>query len=176
MRAMPVTATAVAALLLLTACGGDSGEGADSGGDSKSTGRAAAPCTIGQVRVEAGAASVAPVDGDTGEVPVTVLNQGDPCVLPGTPQVFLAGAGDSERTDVPLVEGAKPRDVTLARDGTASFVVTYVRGPSFDPGDLHFGLSPETATEKVSWTYGRIAATEDGEHQVSVSTYQQTGD
>ncbi|WP_432054512.1 DUF4232 domain-containing protein [Streptomyces sp. bgisy022] len=178
MRALPVvtTATAVAALLLLTACGGDGGDGADGGGDEKSAGRDTAACTIDQVRLEAGPASLAPADGDTGEVPFTVLNQGDPCVLPGTPEVFLEGVSGSERTDVPLVEGSKPRDVTLAHDGTASFVVTYVRGSAFDPGDLHFGLSPATATEKVPWTYGGIAATEDGGHQVSVSTYQQTGD
>ncbi|CAL9466739.1 DUF4232 domain-containing protein [Streptomyces sp. enrichment culture] len=177
MRALPVTATAFAAasLLLLSAC--DSGGGADGGdGDGKSTDRAAAACTIGQVRVEAGAASVAPADGDTGEVPFTVLNQGDPCVLPSTPEVVLAGVSDSETADVPLVEGAKPRDVTLAHGETTSFVVTYVRGPSFNPGHLHFRLSPGTDTRRIRWTYGRIAITDDGEHQVSVSAYQQTGD
>src|SRR5690606_23524814 len=124
MRALPVTVTAAfAALLLLTAC--DDGTPAEDKG--KAEDRKPAAC-------------------ETGEVPVTVLDEGGTCVLAGTPEVFLAGASDSETVEVPLTEGARPQEITLAEGETTSFVVTYVRGTSFNPADLHFAVAsgPET--------------------------------
>ncbi|MGW6291426.1 DUF4232 domain-containing protein [Streptomyces sp. NPDC055058] len=173
MRALPVTVTAVfAALLLLTAC--DDGTPAE--GKGKAEDRKPAVCETGQVRLEAGPASTAPADGDTGEVPVTVLNEGGTCVLDGTPEVFLAGASDSETVEVPLTEGARPQEITLAEGDSTSFVVTYVRGTSFNPADLHFAVTPGPETKKIPWTYGGIAPTDGGGYEMSVSTYQQTGD
>src|SRR5690606_41463424 len=111
--------------------------------------------------------------GAVGGVRGCVLGEGGPCSLGGTPGASPAGASDSETVGVPWTEGARPQEITLAEGETTSFVVTYVRGTSFNPADLHFAVASGPETKKIPWTYGGIAPTEDGGYEMSVSPYQQ---
>ncbi|MFG2514803.1 DUF4232 domain-containing protein [Streptomyces sp. NPDC048584] len=172
MRTTPIAVPAVlAALLLLTACGGPDGD--DGKPDSS-------PCSAGTVSMEVGPASIAPAAGDTGEVPVAFTNQSASCTLEGFPEVLLAGTGDSESLDVPPAEGAKAQKLTLAKGESASFTLVYERGPrgdgSFDAANLRVELPGDSDSRTFRWTYGPVASDGRGGHEISVGAYQQVGD
>ncbi|MFF8102494.1 DUF4232 domain-containing protein [Streptomyces sp. NPDC016640] len=173
MRATPIAATAVAGLLLLTACD-------DAESDGKRTG--ATPSPDG-VSMEVGPASVAPAAGDIGEVPVSFTVQGATCTLNGFPEVRLAGAGDPATAEVPPAEGATAQKLTLAEGESASFTLTYERGTrrqgGFDAENLHVGVDCGTGgggTRIFPWSYGPVAADGRAGYKVSVSAYQRMGD
>ncbi|CAL9531079.1 DUF4232 domain-containing protein [Streptomyces griseomycini] len=178
MRATPIAVPAtLAALLLLAAC--DSA-GGDEDGDGK---REGAACSVHEVSIEVGPASIAPAAGDTGEVPVSLTNRGAACTLDGFPEVTLVGAGDSPAVDVPPAEGAEAQKLTLAKGGSASFTVAYERGTprggAFDAENLRVRLpgdADRTRSRLFRWSYGPVAGGGQGDHEVSVSAYQRAGD
>ncbi|MFG2354734.1 DUF4232 domain-containing protein [Streptomyces sp. NPDC048521] len=171
MRAFPLTVTALAATLLLTACD----DGGDKSGDKNSS-----ACKIGGVSVQIGSASVAPAAGDTGEVPVSITNQSAPCTLDGFPSAVL-NAGDAEHK-VPVLEGAKAQKLKLAKGDSASFTISYVRGEGSDKNSLAaktvtVGLPGSTATRSFPWSYGPVAAKGTAAApNAAVSAFQQVGD
>ncbi|MFJ6661090.1 DUF4232 domain-containing protein [Streptomyces sp. NPDC091377] len=177
-RPLPFTVLALAGALFLTACGGDGdgGGGSDGGaggaGDGKASGAGAA-CVLAEVKVETGPAAEAPADGDTGNVPVTVTNEGEECVLDGFPAVRLKG-GDTSLT-VPADEAAAAQELTLPKDVAATFTLTYVRGAGLDADNLLIGLPGDDGTTSLAWSYGPVALV-DGEPDASVSAFQQAGD
>ncbi|MEU5364621.1 DUF4232 domain-containing protein [Streptomyces sp. NPDC005925] len=170
-----VTASsALAATLLLTACGdGDGGRG----GEATATARGAAACRIGDVGVVVGPANAAPAAGDTGNVPVDITNQGSPCTLDGLPGVQVS-AGD-ESVEVRAQQGAKVQPLRLAEHQSVSFTITYVRGEEDAAGvlaaeKLRIALPGESGGVGFPWSYGPLAGT--GADDISVSAFQQTGD
>ena len=122
MRAASLAVTALAAALLLTGCSSDS---SGSGGDDSAAASPAngATCRIGAMDVEVGPANVAPAAGDTGNIPVTLTNQGAECTLNGFPGVDL-NATDSSASLSPA-EGTKSAKLTLAKGTAATFTLTY---------------------------------------------------
>ncbi|GAA3801545.1 hypothetical protein GCM10022403_039770 [Streptomyces coacervatus] len=174
MRATPITVAALAAALLLTACGGN-------GGDSSSTNKnkAGDACTLDTVGVQV-AASAAPSAGDSGNVTVTITNRGTKCTLNGFPGVDLY-AGNVSST-VPADKAAKTQKLTLAKDATASFTITYVRGgtggkKSLPVKTVKFTLPGSTADHSFTWSYGEVALKgAAGEPNASVTAFQQAGD
>lgn len=187
MRAIPIAVTALIAALTLTACG-DGGDGdSDGDGGTKATASAAAvastACKVGQVGMEVGPASAAPAAGDTGIVPVTITNTGAQCTLEGFPGVDL-NAGDASAT-VAGDEAAQPEKLTLAKDDTATFTVTYVRGEAADANSLDaktvkVSLPGATTTQDFPWSYGPVAGksgkTATDAPDASVSPFQHAGD
>lgn len=184
MRAMPTTVTAVTALLLLTACGGENG-GDGAKDDAKQESGA---CSTATVSVEVGPASEAPAAGDNGEVPVNLVNQGPSCVLDGFPGASLVAAG-GEPVALAPTDGATAQKLTLPEGGSASFTITYVRGPedagrSLDAKTLEIGLPGDSATRDFPWSYGPVAnqgegegtATGTGTADATVSAFQRSGD
>ncbi|MEU6774246.1 DUF4232 domain-containing protein [Streptomyces sp. NPDC046759] len=171
MRAIPLTVTALAAALLLTAC--------HSGG-SKSGGKNSSACEIGRVSVQIGSASVAPKAGDTGEVPVSITNQSKPCTLDQFAGVLL-NTGSTE-AKVPALKGAKPQKLKLAKGDSASFTITYVRGKAGDKTTLNartvkITLPGTSASRSFPWSYGPVAAQAGASGpNASVSAFQQVGD
>ncbi|MGW3121270.1 DUF4232 domain-containing protein [Streptomyces sp. NPDC001107] len=174
MRATPITVAALAAALLLTAC--DS-----SGGDSDSTdkNKADGACTLDAVGVQV-AASAAPSAGDTGNVTVTLTNRGSKCTLNGFPAVDLQGGKASGA--VPADKAAKAQKLSLAKGGTASFTITYVRGEAGGTKSLPvkaatFTLPGSGAGHSFPWSYGEVAVKGGaGAPDASVSPFQQAGD
>jgi hypothetical protein len=179
MRAIPIAVTALAAALLLTAC--DSG-GSDSGSeDSGSKNAGGSACRIGDVEVQVGPANAAPAAGDTGNVPVTLTNRGAPCTLEGFPGITLFAGGTT--ATVPEDRTAEPEKLTLAKGGTASFTLTYVRGEeddakSLDATSLKLGLpGAADSQEDFEWSYGPVRGKKDaGDPDASVTAFQQAGD
>ena len=172
MRTTPIAVpAALAALLLLAACGTGGG---DEDGDGK---RESTACSVDTVSMEVGPASIAPAAGDTGEVPVAFTNQSAACTLDGFPEVDLVGGGDSATLEVPPTEGAKAQKLTLAKGESASFTLTYERGTrgdgAFDAENMQVELS---GTRTFRWTYGPVAHDGQGGHKISVGAYQQAGD
>ncbi|MCH5675069.1 DUF4232 domain-containing protein [Streptomyces gilvus] len=172
MRTTPLAVAALASALLLTAC--DSNGGGDDGDKNTKTNTTSAGCTVG-VSV---AASAAPSAGDTGDVTVTVTNRGTSCTLNGFPGVDLV-AGDASKT-VPADKGAKPAKLTLAKDATASFTITYTRGEAGGKQSLavktaKFTLPGSTAAHSFAWSYGEVALKGDAP-QASVTPLTQAGD
>ncbi|MEU1402732.1 DUF4232 domain-containing protein [Streptomyces sp. NPDC005728] len=171
MRAIPLTVTALAAALLLTACN-------DSGGGKN--GKSSSACEIGGVSVQIGSASVAPAAGDTGEVPVSITNQSAPCTLDKFPSAVLH-TGSSE-ADVPVLQGAKAQQLKLAKGDSATFTISYVRGKAGDKASLEaktvkVALPGSTATRSFPWSYGPVATKgAQGTPDASVSAFQQVGD
>jgi hypothetical protein len=171
MRAIPLTVTALAAALLLTACD-------DSGGDKN--GKSGSACEIGGVSVQIGSASVAPAAGDTGEIPVSITNQSAPCTLDHFPRAVLSGGG-SEAT-VPVLKGAKAQQLKLAKGDSASFSISYVRGADGGKNALaaqtvKISLPGSDTTRSFPWKYGPVAGKADGNGpDASVSAFQQVGD
>ncbi|MEU3413110.1 DUF4232 domain-containing protein [Streptomyces sp. NPDC006658] len=171
MRAIPLTVTALAAALLLTAC--------DDGG-GKSDGNAGSTCEIGGVSVQIGSASVAPAAGDTGEIPVSLTNQSAPCTLDHFPEVVLGGGG-SDAT-VPALKGAKPQKLKLAKGDSATFSLGYVRGKEgakdvLAARTVKITLPGTDTARSFPWKYGPVAAKADGSGpDASVSAFQQVGD
>ncbi|MEV5170407.1 DUF4232 domain-containing protein [Streptomyces flaveolus] len=170
MRAIPLTVTALAAALLLTACN-------DSGGDKN--GRSGSACEIGGVSLQIGAASVAPAAGDTGEIPVSITNQSTPCSLDDFPEVVLGG--DSQAR-VPVLKGAKAQKLKLAKGDSASFSISYVRGKegaenAVAAQTVKITLPGSDTSRTFPWKYGPVAGKADGSGpDASVSAFQQVGD
>jgi hypothetical protein len=184
MRSFPplALAAALAATLLLTACD-DAGTSAD---DVKNADRAGgSACAIGDMGVEVGAGA-APAAGDTGNVTVTLTNHGARCTLKGFPAVDLVA--ENSTASVPAdqaaqaAQAAQSESLTLTKDATASFTITYVRGEASGARSLPvrkatFGLPGATATHDVKWSYGPVALKgEAGEPDASVSAFQVAGD
>ncbi|WP_073947039.1 DUF4232 domain-containing protein [Streptomyces kebangsaanensis] len=177
MRAIPITLAALAAALLLTAC--DSGT--DSGNKDSGSKNADLPaCRIGELEVQVGPANAAPAAGDTGNVPVTLTNQGAQCTLEGFPDITLSAGGST--ATVPEDRTAKPEKLTLAKGGTASFTLTYVRGEEGDAKSLpatslKLGLPGTTGSQDHKWSYGPVQGKKDaGDPDASVTALQQAGD
>ncbi|MFF4759876.1 DUF4232 domain-containing protein [Streptomyces sp. NPDC001292] len=175
MRAIPITVTALTAALLLTAC--DSG-GSDTGSGDKNTDGTA--CRTGELGVQVGPANAAPAAGDTGNVPVTVTNRGARCTLEGFPGVTLS-AGKATAT-VPQDKSGKPGKLTLAKDDTASFTLTYVRGKEGDAKSLavtslKLSLPGAADSQDFPWSYGPVQGKDNaGDPDASVTAFQQAGD
>lgn len=171
MRAIPLTVTALAAALLLTAC--------NDGGGGKN-GKSSSACEIGGVSVQIGSASVAPAAGDTGEVPVSITNQSAPCTLDKFPGARLK-TGDAA-VDVPVQQGAKAQKLKLAKGDSASFTISYVRGKAGDKSSVEaktvlISLPGSSTTRSFPWSYGPVAAKgAQGTPNASVSAFQQVGD
>ncbi|MFD4528863.1 DUF4232 domain-containing protein [Streptomyces sp. NPDC058470] len=183
MRAIPIAVTALVAALTLTACGG----GGDDDGGTKATASpasdASAACKVGQVGIEVDPASAAPAAGDTGIVPVTITNTGAQCTLEGFPGVGLT-SGEVSAT-VAGDEAAQPEKLTLAKDDTATFTITYVRGEAAGAGSLdaktvQVSLPGDAATQDFPWSYGPLAGkagkTAADDPDASVSPFQHAGD
>ena len=171
MRAIPLTVTALAAALVLTAC--------NDGGGGKN-GKSSSACEIGGVSVQIGSASVAPKAGDTGEVPVSITNQSAPCVLDHFPSASLnTGSGEA---DLPVQQGAKAQKLKLAKGDSATFTITYVRGKDGDKSSLaaksvKIALPGSDSTRSFPWSYGPVAAKGSAKTpDASVSAFQQVGD
>ncbi len=180
MRATTVTVAALAAALLLTAC--DGGGDSDGKGDATHSAAPAAPaaCKLGDLDVQVGPANAAPAAGDTGNVPVTLTNEGPACTLKGFPVLDLNATDMS--TSVPPVEGAKSQQLTVVKNGAATFTLTYVRGPaddkvSLDVKKLMIGLPGAPAQRGFPWSYGPVrGGGTRGELKASVSAFTQAGD
>ncbi len=164
------TFTALAAALTLTACS-HSGSGSGSGGDHK-----VASC---QITVTVGPGNPATTAGDTGNVPVTFTNHDTKkCAFEGFPGIELKS--DKSSWSVADDKGAKPVKVTLQKDESATFTITYVRG---DGGSL----SAPAQTMKITvpgagdaksypWSYGDVALKSPETPDASVSPIQVAGD
>ncbi|MFR0358356.1 DUF4232 domain-containing protein [Streptomyces sediminimaris] len=181
MRATPLAVAALAAALLVSACDGGGGHRAGGGG-SAGSGKAAGSgdaCALGGVGVQV-AASAAPAAGDSGDVTVTITNRGAECTLNGFPDVRLhAGGGTST---LPSDKAARAQKLTLAKDATASFTITYVRGEAGGGQSLAvrtagFSLPGSSAEHRFTWSYGDVAV-KGGAHEpnASVTSFQQAGD
>ncbi|MFI9611447.1 DUF4232 domain-containing protein [Streptomyces sp. NPDC052023] len=176
MRATSLTvgSAALAATLLLTACGGG-----DSGGEAEDGGQDTSACVLDEVGVEVGPANAAPVAGDTGNIPVTVTNQGAECTLDGFPTVGLQA--DAGSVTVPEEEAAQAQKLTLAEGTAATFTITYVRGEtggagSLDVTRLKIGLPGAPQTRGFAWSYGPVVLVEGDAPEASVGAFQQAGD
>jgi hypothetical protein len=181
MRALPITVTALAAALLLTACGGGSDSDSSGHDDTGSKNTDGAPCRIGELGLRAGPANAAPAAGDTGDVPVTLTNRGGTCSLDGFPGVTVGVASTS--ATVPADRNSTPRKLTLAEGDTATFTLTYVRGEEGDgkslaATSLRIGLPGETAeTRSFTWSYGPVRGKKGaGDPDASVTAFQLAGD
>ncbi|WP_330306376.1 MULTISPECIES: DUF4232 domain-containing protein [unclassified Streptomyces] len=183
MRALPLAATALLAALALTAC--DDGAGGDTKSSSKaSTGATdstdSAACAIDQIGFQVGPANAAPAAGDTGNVPVTLTNRGAKCTLKGFPGIDLY-AGNVSAT-VGMETSATPEKLSLSKNDTASFTITYVRGAagdakSLDAKTVKISLPGATATQNFPWSYGPVVGKSGaGDPNASVSPFQHAGD
>ncbi|MFI2436539.1 DUF4232 domain-containing protein [Streptomyces sp. NPDC018693] len=178
MRAVPLTVTALAAALLLTACESDGADAPDDG-RSQETGTAAAAgsCVADQLGSEVGPVNEAPAAGDTGSVTVTITNTGAECVLEGFPSVRLAAGASVE---LPRDPAALPQPLTLPEQATASFTITYVRGEDgrgVAASAASYALPDDSAAVfEFPWSYGDVARTADGAVDATVSAFQQEGD
>ncbi|GGX12286.1 DUF4232 domain-containing protein [Streptomyces lomondensis] len=178
MRTLPLTlAAALAASLLLTACD-DGKTGAD---DAKNADPAnGSACAIGDLGVEVGAGA-APAAGDTGNVTVTLTNNGAQCTLKGFPAVDLVADGGT--TSVSPEQGAQAQPLTLVKGGTTSFTITYVRGEAGSAQSLpvrkvSFTLPGATAdAHELTWSYGEVARKDGGgAAEATVSGFESSGD
>ncbi|MFE7075696.1 DUF4232 domain-containing protein [Streptomyces sp. NPDC057620] len=184
MRTLPIAVTALAATLALTltACGGDDGGGGDdkSSGSGKDTSSSA--CAAGELSQEV-VASEAPAAGDTGTVSVSLTNgSGADCTLKGFPTVGLDAGGTS--LSVAQEKAAEPEKLTVKKDETVGFTITYVRGPAGDAGKAvavttaKFALPGAEGELSFAWKYGEVALRGAGgsEPDASVTPLQRTGD
>ncbi|MEU8574783.1 DUF4232 domain-containing protein [Streptomyces asoensis] len=180
MRAVPLTVTALAAALLLTACGGgdDSGSGGDESKGAGTSAPAGGACAAADLGQEV-AANAAPSAGDSGNVTVTLTNKGEECTLDGFPTVELAADGTSAK--VAEDEAAEAQELTLAAQGTATFTITYVRAA--EGGDkslavktVKFGLPGASADQSFPWSYGDVSLKSEKVPDATVSAFQSAGD
>ncbi|MDH6214614.1 DUF4232 domain-containing protein [Streptomyces pseudovenezuelae] len=176
MRATRITVAAFAAALLLTACDDGGGDGGSGSGASKAAGGG---CTLDAVGVRVDA-SPAPAAGDSGNVTVTITNRGSQCTLNGYPGVDLAAGSTSAK--VPVDKASKAAKLTLAKEATASFTISYVRGEAGGTKSLavktgRFSLLGATADHSFAWSYGEVALKGDaGTPYASVTAFTQAGD
>ncbi|MEU6405571.1 DUF4232 domain-containing protein [Streptomyces sp. NPDC046985] len=182
MRAFPITVTALAAALLLTACdsGGSSGSGSDDTG-SKNTDRTdRTACAVSGVALQVGPVSAAPSAGDTGDVPLTLTNRGARCTLQGFPGATLSSGSGS--ATVAADHTGTPQKLTLAKGDTATFTLTYTRGKEGDAKSiaatsLKVGLPGAAhSTRSFPWSYGPVQTKSAGAADASVTAFQQAGD
>ncbi|MFD8717924.1 uncharacterized protein DUF4232 [Streptomyces sp. Ag109_O5-1] len=177
MRAIPLTVTALAAALALTACSNSSSGGSNSSSSSSKNG---STCEIGKVSVQVGPASVAPTAGDSGEVPVSITNQSAPCTLDGFAGVTLKAGGTS--ASLSSLSGAKNQKLKLAKGDSATFSISYVRGKDGDTASLAatsmtVSLPGSDATQSFPWKYGPVVGKGSAEKpNASVGAFQQAGD
>ncbi|MFJ8944280.1 DUF4232 domain-containing protein [Streptomyces sp. NPDC102395] len=180
MRAVPITVTALATALLLTACGGGDDSSSDDAKSKAPTSSAGAPAgSACDLAAQVGPVNAAPAAGDSGNVTVTLTNKGSDCTLDGFPTVELEA--DGAKAAVPADAAAAPQKLTLPAQGTTSFTITYVRGE--DGGDkslaaktAKYGLPGASATESFEWSYGAVALKDGKTPDASVSGFQQAGD
>jgi hypothetical protein len=173
MRTLPVplTVTALAAALVLTAC--DSG----GGGGSSDDGPKAAACSVG---IEVGPGNVATTAGDTSNLPVTITNRdAGKCTFEGFPGIEL-NDGKSSWT-VAHEKDAKPAKVTLQKDETATFTLTYVVGKtgasdSAAAKTLKIAVPGGGDAQSFPWSYGVVALKNPDTPDASVSPIQTAGD
>jgi hypothetical protein len=177
MRALPVVAAftgAVTAALALTACG----DGGGGGGTTHKTATSSA-CHVNEVGIHVGPANTAPAAGDTGNVPVTLTNVNSrTCTLEGFPGIEMQ-AGGSSWTLTPE-KGAKAQKLTLKKDESATYTVTYVRGETGAKGaavkTMRISLPGHPDTKGWKWTYGNVARQTADVLNASVSSFQMAGD
>ncbi|WP_210593303.1 DUF4232 domain-containing protein [Streptomyces sp. GESEQ-35] len=182
MRATPLAVTALAAAFLLTACsddGGGSGSGSGKERDVQESTKPGAPCKMHNVTVQVGPANTAPAAGDTGNLPVTIINRDAECTLDGLPAADL-DTGASTST-VPVDKAAKSQKLTLAKDTGVSFTLTYVRGEegagkSLAAKTLKVYLPGDTSPRDFPWGYGVVALKSGSEPDASLSGFTQAGD
>ncbi|EGX55158.1 hypothetical protein SZN_34277 [Streptomyces zinciresistens K42] len=174
MRALSLPVAALAATLLLSACG------SGGGGEKKPDDKADAGC-VADLAVQFGPANAAPAAGDTGNVPVTVTNRGDAkCTLKGLPSLELIAGGAA--TTVAPAEAAGAGATTLVQEASTSFTLTYVRGETGGDKSLPVQnakvLLPGAAEAKTfKWSYGDVALKSDGRTpDASLSGFQRSGD
>ncbi|MEU7054873.1 DUF4232 domain-containing protein [Streptomyces sp. NPDC046197] len=179
MRAIPITITAVAAALVLTACD-SGGSGSSSGSDTGSKNTDSTACRIGEVGVQVGPANAAPGAGDTGNIPVVITNNGARCTVQGFPAVSLSSSSAS--ATVPTDRTSTPQKLTLAKGDTASFTLTYVRGKEGDAKSLgartlRLALPGADGSKSFTWSYGPVQGKKDAtDVDASVTAIQQAGD
>ncbi|MFG3094849.1 DUF4232 domain-containing protein [Streptomyces sp. NPDC048202] len=173
-RVIPLTLTALAAALALTACGGGDDGGADGAKSKDGSG-----CATGAVALEVGSASVAPAAGDSGEVPVSITNQSAPCTLDHFPGVTLHQGDRSVKLAVS--EGAQAQTLKLAKGASATFTVSYVRGADGDAKALKAATMEVTLpgggdAKSFPWKFGPVAGKGADGLDASLSAFQQVGD
>ncbi|MFG2814289.1 DUF4232 domain-containing protein [Streptomyces sp. NPDC048410] len=173
-RVIPLTLTALAAALALTACGGGDDGGADGAKSKDGSG-----CATGAVALEVGSASVAPAAGDSGEVPVSITNQSAPCTLDHFPGVTLHQGDRSVKLAVS--EGAQAQTLKLAKGASATFTVSYVRGADGNAKALKASTMEVTLpgggdAKTFPWKFGPVAGKGADGLDASVSAFQQVGD
>ncbi|MFC3573825.1 DUF4232 domain-containing protein [Streptomyces yaanensis] len=171
MRTLPVplAVTALAAALALTAC--------DSGGSSGGDSDKAAGCSIG---IKVGPGNAATTAGDTGNVPVTLTNRDTKkCTFEGFPGIELNG-GDSSWT-VAHAADAHPEKVTLQKEETATFTITYVRGKSGASDSaavktLKITVPGGGDAQSFPWSFGDVSLKKPDTPDASVTPIQIAGD
>ncbi|WP_328495626.1 DUF4232 domain-containing protein [Streptomyces sp. NBC_00414] len=184
MRTLPIAVTALAATLALTltACGGDDGDGGDkkTGGGKNGSSASSTACAADKLGQEV-VASEAPAAGDTGTVSVTLTNgSGADCTLKGFPTVGLDAGGTA--LSVAPEKSAEPEKLTVQKDETVGFTITYVRGPAGDAQKaaavktVEYKLPGADAELSFAWKYGEVSLRSEGEPDASVTPVQRTGD
>ncbi|GAA3821523.1 DUF4232 domain-containing protein [Streptomyces phyllanthi] len=171
-----VTAAFVAALTL-TACSGGESDGSDakSPADDKP-----AACEAGKFAIDFGPGNPAPAVGDTGNIPVTLTNNGTACVLRGVPATKVFAGSTSWA--VGAEESSQAQKLTLAEGAAATFTITYVRGAAGDPAKgaevdtVKFTLPGDSAEQSYEWPDAEIAVKSEKELDITVSPILPSGD
>lgn len=182
MRTTPAAATALLlAALALTACGGGGDDSDVNGGDQDAKTSAPTACAADALKIEFGPGNPAPAAGDTGNIPVTLTNEGAPCVLEGVPASEVL-RGDRSWPVAPDTTAGKGGKVNLAKDEAATFTLTYVRGAAGDekkgvrPDEVTFKLTSDGETQSYDWPDEEIAVKSDGELDINVGPVLPSGD
>ncbi|MFF4347618.1 DUF4232 domain-containing protein [Streptomyces sp. NPDC001530] len=175
MRAIPLAAAALTAALVLTACD----DGGDGGGGKSDQSRESTACSINQLGIHVGPANAAPAAGDSGNIPVTLTNTNSrTCTLDGFPGIEMQ-AGGTSWTLAPE-KGSTAQKLSLKKDETATFTITYVRGEAGAKGaavtTMKISLPGHTEAEGWKWTYGTVARKAADELNASVSSFRTAGD
>ncbi|MGW3494027.1 DUF4232 domain-containing protein [Streptomyces sp. NPDC001020] len=164
---VPLALTALAATLTLTACEGKGGDDAEK----------SPKCPI---TVKVGPGNAATTAGDTGNVPVTITNSGsDECAFEGFPGIEL-NDGKTSWT-VADEKDVKPAKVTLQKNETATFTITYVRGKangslSAPAKSLKITVPGAGDARSYPWSYGEVALKDAHTPDASVGPIQVAGD
>ncbi|MGW0824364.1 DUF4232 domain-containing protein [Streptomyces sp. NPDC002845] len=176
MRTVPVAVTVLVAALALTACGDSDSDSGDNSGGGNST-----ACKHDEVGIAFGPSNAAPVAGDEGNIPVTVTYRGDAtCTIQGTPGTDLYSGGSSWALS--LQKNAKEPKLTLAKDESATFTISYVRGVAGDEkkgvavDKVKFTLPGNSVVESWDWPDAEVAVKSEGELDATVSPFLPNGD